>query len=67
MTMQTWRANRLSRGKPSQTPGITKGDSCRADFRKRYFATRSRSYKDPKYGEWCQAMDALNGNRQRAG
>lgn len=59
--MQTWRKNIISRGKGSQTPGRTKGESCQADYRKRYFATRSRSYKDVKYGEWCKQMDSLNG------
>jgi hypothetical protein len=66
MTMQSWRAKIIKRGKGSQTPGKTKGESCQADYRKRYYASKSRSYKDIKYGEWCRAMDSLNG-MSRAG
>lgn len=61
MNMGNWKSHSLKRRtKGSQTPGRTKGASCQADTMKRYYAKSSRSYKDPGYGQWCQAMDALN-------
>ena len=62
MNMSNWKSNIISKKKKgSQTPGSVKGPSCQADWRKKYYATRSRSYKDSGYSDWCKSMDSLNG------
>ena len=63
-TMGDWRSKKSNkRTHSSQTAGILKGGSCIATVTDRYFAKKSRSYKDPKYAEWCAKCDKLNGNR----
>lgn len=59
-TMGSWCAKRKAKGRGSQTPGSAKGPACQADVFKKFMAKRSRSYKDPEYGNWCLAMDKLN-------
>ena len=59
--MGTWHQRLIKKkGKGSQTPGKTKVESCQADFKKRYMAKKSRSYKDSEYKEWCRQVDILN-------
>ncbi len=60
--MSDWRTRK--KANPSQTPGKTKAESCKADAFKKYMARSARSYKDPLYGEWCRQMDALNGRKK---
>lgn len=56
--MAEWKATKGKKG--SQTPGIKKGESCQSKPLYRYLAKSSRSYKHPKYLEWCKKMDARN-------
>jgi len=63
--MGSWKEQTFSKKrKGSQTPGKAKGESCQADMNKRFFAKNAHSYKDPGYGAWCAAMDALNGMKR---
>lgn len=52
--------NAMRGARPSQTPGKSKGSTCQADTRKKFFARNAKSYKHPGYGEWCKKMDAEN-------
>lgn len=54
--MINWKTRKLQKkGKGSQTPGKAKGANCQATPEDRYFAKRSRSYKDEKgYHDWCE-------------
>lgn len=59
--MGGWKSRKINkRNKGSQTPGKAKGDSCKADSMSRYFAKRSRAYKHPDYGVWCDQKDRMN-------
>lgn len=42
------------KAKGSSTPGLLKGDNCRASFLERYFAKYSRAYKHPEYNAWVE-------------
>lgn len=60
--MKDWKNSIIKKArKGSQTPGNKKGESCQADFLKKYYAKSSRSRKDPGYDGWCKRMDGLNG------
>lgn len=62
--MGTWKTRIFAKkSRASQTPGKKKGESCRADFMKKFMARRSRSYKHPLYSQWCRACDAMNGRK----
>ena len=64
-TMGSWQAKKSNkRTSGSQTSGILKGKGCVADMMQRYMAKSSRSYKDPKYGDWCRKMDKMNGQKR---
>jgi hypothetical protein len=43
----------------SATDGKAKGKTCTRSEMKDWYCN-CKSYKDPKYGEYCQAIDALN-------
>lgn len=63
--MGNFRAKILKkRRKGSQTPGKTKGVTCKADAMDKYMAKRSRSYKHPLYSAWCRKVDRQNGRRK---
>jgi len=44
---------RANRGK-GQTAGSVKCDTCQADWKKKYMAKSSRSYKHREYGAWLE-------------
>jgi hypothetical protein len=52
-----WREEKRAK---SQTPGRQKTEWCQADKTKRFMATKSRSYKHPRYQQWCEKMDSIN-------
>jgi len=54
------------RRKGSQTPGKTKGETCKADAMDKFMAKRSRSYKHPLYAQWCKKVDRWH-NRRKTG
>lgn len=65
--MGNFRAKVLKkRRKGSQTPGSTKGVTCKADTLDKFMAKRSRSYKHPLYGDWCKKCDKYHGRRRTA-
>lgn len=60
-----WKSSRQHT--PSQTPGKLKGESCKTNPMKSFFAKRGCSYKHPGYSDWCRQMDALNQSRMASG
>lgn len=61
-----WKARQWKKGvgyKGSQTPGKSKGDTCKADAMKKFFARRSKSYKHEGYGNWCKMCDGMNAKK----
>ena len=60
-TMGTWRRRSIEKKrKGSQTAGKIKKKYCVTTTEKRYMARRSRSYKDPNYGDWTRWADKAN-------
>lgn len=58
------RAFRAAKGKrPSQTPGRSKSENCKADKTKKIMAKLSKSYKLRGYNDWCKKMDKANQSR----
>jgi hypothetical protein len=56
-----WKSKKIRRkGKASQTAGKAKGITCQADYLKKFFARRSRSYKVNGYSDWCKLCDSMN-------
>lgn len=49
------RRNR-KRAKGSSTSGKIKSNTCKADWRKKFFAKSARSYKDPEYPAYLEMM-----------
>lgn len=47
--------------KNSQTPGKTKGESCKADWRKRYYFCNPHAYKDKDYSTYHKMALQMNG------
>ena len=65
MTMASWNTRKIAKKRTgSQTEGAAKGETCKVSQGDRYFAKRSRSYKDPGYKEWCERVDKLNGMKR---
>jgi len=59
--MNTWKSRIIrQKGKASQTPGKAKGDSCKADWRKRYYMCNPHAYKQPEYTVWHAKAISLN-------
>lgn len=61
--MSTWKTKTFDKKrKGSQTPGKRKNEeTCQATVDDKYFARRSRSYKDKDYWKWCAKTRKLNG------
>jgi len=60
-TMGSWKSKKSDkRTYASHTAGKDKQENCKATVMDRYFAKRARSYKHPRYGEWCRKCDGLN-------
>lgn len=60
--MGTWKQKKI-KAKKSQTPGKKKGDSCQRIVKsldKGYFGRTSKSYKDPRYSDYCALIDTYN-------
>lgn len=63
MNMGNWKRKiflKQSRKGRGQSSGKEKKGTCIADYRKKYFAKRSRSYKDREYSDWCIWADKVN-------
>jgi hypothetical protein len=51
--MFDWKKNlRNKRQRGNQTPGRTKGPACQTNWKKKFLAKRSRSYKTAMYLDW---------------
>lgn len=63
-SMATWRQRkRRKAGKGSQTPGKDK-NGCSSSPLDRTIARRNRSWKHPKYPQWCEAKTGGKGSRK---
>ena len=65
--MSSWKSKKLKKkGKASQTPGRTKGENCKADWRKKYYMCHPHACRKSDYGPWHQKAFALNKQVQSA-
>ena len=52
---------KIKKGTPSQTPGKMKGESCQADWRKKYFLSKdNKARKDKQYSTYNLLAHKLN-------
>ena len=62
--MGSWKTRKnAKKGKGSQTPGSKKGASCQATAIEKWMARASRSYKDPRYSQWCKIKNGVHVTR----
>lgn len=59
--MRNWKANILGRRKPSQTPGIKKGERCTTGKMKKFFASTARARHHNDYARWHKKFKSMNG------
>ncbi len=54
--MIDWKKKSINKTrKGSTTPGISKGDNCKATPLDKWMAKAGRSYKHPEYSNWCKS------------
>lgn len=71
MAQANWTPRNLRKNKRSITSGKDKNENCKtrviiAGKTKKYWATRSRAYKEAGYSMWCAKMDLVNGHKRAA-
>lgn len=54
------RLSKQSRKSPSHTPGKKKGETCQADWRKRFYMSNPHAYRDPGYAHYHAMAISLN-------
>lgn len=60
-----WRRKQRTRlNKGSQTPGKSKGETCKTDPRKKFFFSDPKARNHPQYSEWHAYAKSLNEGRK---
>lgn len=63
MTSSRRLSKQIRGNKNSHTPGKLKGDTCKADWRKKFFFASPKAYKHKDYGTYHAMALSLNGQK----